>query len=321
MRKTGLVFAGGGGKGAYQIGVWKALKEFGIENSIQVISGTSIGALNAALFIQGDYDIAEDVWIKISQDKVLSINPERVMANIAKLGLAHDSVYRWLVDMKSYGFFTRDGLLEIIDENLNLDDISNSNIVSYATCFEKLKRKVKYFNLNGIEKEKMTDILLASSALPLIFDSVKIDGTEYTDGGFRFLAQKADNVPVQPVYDEGCNLIIVVHLDRNYVLDANKFSDAQLVEIIPQEYQGGCISGTLNFTVEGAKRRIDQGYKDALHILKPIFDMVVTQAKVNSSLQQIKNDENQFELKRKVILQERDELKSEIDELLNRSGR
>lgn len=43
-----------GGKGAYQIGVWKALRELNIENQIVAIAGTSVGALNAALFYQGD---------------------------------------------------------------------------------------------------------------------------------------------------------------------------------------------------------------------------------------------------------------------------
>ena len=47
MYKTGLVFSGGGGKGAYQIGVWKALREYGIE--ADCVAGTSVGALNGAL--------------------------------------------------------------------------------------------------------------------------------------------------------------------------------------------------------------------------------------------------------------------------------
>ena len=46
----GLVLAGGGGKGAYQVGVWKALSEYGLAQRVTVISGTSVGALNGALF-------------------------------------------------------------------------------------------------------------------------------------------------------------------------------------------------------------------------------------------------------------------------------
>ena len=50
-QEIGLVLAGGGGKGAYEVGVWKALNDYGIAQKITVISGTSVGWLNAALFI------------------------------------------------------------------------------------------------------------------------------------------------------------------------------------------------------------------------------------------------------------------------------
>ena len=38
-KKIGLVFAGGGGKGAYHIGVWKALREYGIDKNITAVAG------------------------------------------------------------------------------------------------------------------------------------------------------------------------------------------------------------------------------------------------------------------------------------------
>ncbi len=40
MKNIGLVFSGGGGKGAYEVGVWKALREFGVDKYINVVSGT-----------------------------------------------------------------------------------------------------------------------------------------------------------------------------------------------------------------------------------------------------------------------------------------
>ena len=67
----GLVFAGGGGKGAYEIGVWKALKECR-EISVGAVSGTSVGALNGALFACQEYDMAEKIWMNISENKILT---------------------------------------------------------------------------------------------------------------------------------------------------------------------------------------------------------------------------------------------------------
>ena len=49
---------GGGGKGSYQIGVWRAIRELGLEKWITAVSGTSVGALNAALFAKGDFEKA-----------------------------------------------------------------------------------------------------------------------------------------------------------------------------------------------------------------------------------------------------------------------
>ena len=60
----GLVLAGGGVRGAYQIGVWKALKELKIK--VSAVSGVSIGAVNGALFVQGSKTKAERLWNKIA---------------------------------------------------------------------------------------------------------------------------------------------------------------------------------------------------------------------------------------------------------------
>lgn len=66
--RYGIVFSGGGGKGAYQIGVWKYLHELGIDQKIHGVSGASVGALNSLLFLQGDYQKAEELWADIRQD-------------------------------------------------------------------------------------------------------------------------------------------------------------------------------------------------------------------------------------------------------------
>ena len=70
-KKYGLVFSGGGGKGAFQIGVWKALKELNVADKIEYVSGSSVGALNALLFSQGTYEQAVETWLSIDQDEML----------------------------------------------------------------------------------------------------------------------------------------------------------------------------------------------------------------------------------------------------------
>ena len=58
--KTALVLGGGGSRGAYEIGVWQALREMDID--IHIVTGTSIGAINGAAIAQGDYDMAVRMW-------------------------------------------------------------------------------------------------------------------------------------------------------------------------------------------------------------------------------------------------------------------
>src|SRR5262245_34888613 len=72
----GIVLAGGGGRGAYQIGCWKKLKELGLDR-FSVISGTSVGALNAALIAAGDVPQAVRLWEDLEESKVVKTSAIR----------------------------------------------------------------------------------------------------------------------------------------------------------------------------------------------------------------------------------------------------
>ena len=56
-----LVFAGGGAKGAYQMGAWKALRK--LKMDFDIVTGTSIGALNGALYVQDSYYRGMRLWL------------------------------------------------------------------------------------------------------------------------------------------------------------------------------------------------------------------------------------------------------------------
>ncbi len=75
-KQYGLVFSGGGGKGAFQIGVWKALEELKIADKISIVSGSSVGALNALLFSQGTYEQAVETWLSVDQEEMLYSSDE-----------------------------------------------------------------------------------------------------------------------------------------------------------------------------------------------------------------------------------------------------
>ena len=72
--KIGLVLAGGGGKGAYELGVWKALKQLNLTKYISVFSGTSIGAFNSILFAMDELEKADKLWEEVTMEKLVPIS-------------------------------------------------------------------------------------------------------------------------------------------------------------------------------------------------------------------------------------------------------
>lgn len=308
---VGLVLAGGGGKGAYHIGVWKALKQFGIDNNIIGVSGTSVGALNAVLFAQGNYQIAEMVWRSISKDKILKVDIKKVLIGLLGAGLIKGEMAILKVifsEFYSNGVFSREGLLEIIDTNINLDYVSNSSLDIFATAYNISTLNVEYFKVNNSDNEKIKKILLASSALPLIFDKEEIEGRYYIDGGIK------DNVPIKPLYDNGVRNFIVVHLGRESIVSKEQFKNANIIEIVPSKPQGDLMTGTLDFSQEGVERRIKQGYEDTVKILKPLYKMGIVQAKTGMILEQFREEELNFIKQRKEILDERYKIKDELNQ-------
>ena len=73
-KEYGLVFDGGGARGAYQIGAWRALSEAGVK--ISAVAGTSVGALNGALVCMGDLEKAEHIWKEMAFSRVMDVDEE-----------------------------------------------------------------------------------------------------------------------------------------------------------------------------------------------------------------------------------------------------
>lgn len=265
--KLGLVFSGGGGRGAYQIGVWKALREMGLEKDVRAIAGTSIGALNAALFLQGDVRAAEKVWRSVDPSQIFSPQPE--LERLAKQ--KRTRLLQLVQTAARTGLFSRDGLKELIDSHLDLERIAASSIKSWVTLrrldhVESRRSRVQYLPLHGADPERIRSYLLASSAIPFVYGPETIDDVPYTDGGIGI---PSDVTPIRPVYNDGCDLIVVVYSDRWRSIDAKRFENSRIVEITPREPLP-ILMGTFDFTPRGVRRRIRQGYEDGLQAMQSL---------------------------------------------------
>lgn len=301
MSDIGLVFSGGGGKGAYQIGVWKYLREIGLDRYVRGVSGTSVGALNAALFVGSDYDTAERMWRSISRDKILS--PRKLsFLDVAKwmnrVGYRYPDgdPGRWFVRtgmdinpmmilfsmrerLSSDYMFSRDGIEKMMKECLDFAKIRRSSIPCYVTCFCLDRIRKERFCLNSFSDEDMISLLLATSAIPIVFPSEEFYGKMYCDGGVPFLG---DNVPVSPIYDSEVEDIIVVHLSQKGQVDKKRFPNARILEIIPSKDLGNAVSGTLDFSQEGVIERMELGYQDAKR-MRPELEALLYDSKYRIS--------------------------------------
>lgn len=253
-----LTLAGGGGKGAYEIGVWQALREIGLEKNLIAVSGSSSGALNAALISLNEFDKAKTIWSSIMPKQFLDINYDTIIGPLNTL------VKRTL----TAGLCSRDGLIEIIDKYLNLEQLAGARIPAYVSisryssdCIDCLSEKpqVEYISLSEVSPDDARHFLLASSAMPYIYPPEIIHGNVYRDGGL------ADNVPIYPMTSVGADNLIVVKLEPDDKADTSLYSKfKEVVEIIPSREIGDLFDGTLEFTSRNVMFRMLLGYYDTL---------------------------------------------------------
>lgn len=301
MDNFGLVFSGGGGRGAYQIGVWKALDKLGLASQVKAVSGTSVGALNAAMFVSISPSAAEAIWTGLSRKDILNI---RELTKITKKGISKGiakavslysnpntkqlaSVYceKKIIEksvsaakksfriIRKEGLFSQDGLKALIRENGVAAGVMKSSIPCFA-CRQKNKgesKEVEYVLLNGLRsEEEIVNALADSSCLPFVFHAQKHDDNKYYDGGLE------DNCPIEPLYKlltatgERAKIVVVL-LKPNAKVDTTLYPNADFIIIRPKEtiFLGSSQlkyidDGLVDFKGKHARTRIQLGYYDAI---------------------------------------------------------
>lgn len=281
--KIGLVLAGGGGKGAYELGVWKALRELNLTKYISVFSGTSIGAFNSVLFAMDEMEKAEKLWEEVTMEKLVPVSKTELIKRGIGLYIGGKNLQlakKFLTDKLEHGAISNDGAVEMVEKYLDFDKIKGNGRICYAACTKLPNLNTKYFRINDYDNETAKKIVLASASLPLIYDSTEIFGEKYIDGGI------ADNVPIQPVYGEGCDIIIVVLLSKDVQIDRSLYPNSSLIIISPENLSENTITGTLNLDTAAKRIRIIEGYNDTINKIDPIIKLIKF---VNKKEEEIKN--------------------------------
>ena len=192
-----VVLSGGGSKGAYQIGVWKALRKLKIK--YEIVTGTSVGALNGAIMVQNNYYKAYNLWSNISMDKIFD---GKIQNYDDTLSLYKEYLKKFV---KNKGV-EPSGLETIVEELLDTKRFYKSKINYGLITFNKTNRKPKILQKKDIPENRLNDYLIASSAAYPAFSSKEIEGIEFIDGGYY------DNTPINLAIDMGADEVIVVDL-------------------------------------------------------------------------------------------------------------
>jgi NTE family protein len=254
----GLVLEGGGAKGAYHIGVVKSLYEMGFE--FCAVAGTSVGALNGSMIVQGDLDKAYDIWYNLKPEKVIGLTDaeKKELKHIGereeRLGARLEKLRKIITD-RGLDITPLENILKsVIDE----EKIRSSNIEFGIVTYDLTSRKPVEVYKENIPQGKLIDYLIASSSLP-IFKLKTIDDKVYIDGGIYNV------LPVNLVRNKGCKDIVVV---RTYTPFGRirKFNEKGLniTSIGPAESLGPM----LDFSTARARRNLLLGYFDAKKVVE-----------------------------------------------------
>lgn len=243
--KKALVLCGGGAKGAYHIGVWKALQEIGYKPDI--ITGTSVGALNGALFTIGKADVAEELWKNMSMDTVFEDEANKDINSIK-------SVNEFVLKLGKIGGIDPKPLKETFKSISDEEAFRNSKIeFGLVTTQLKPPKRVELFT-DEIEEGKIADYVLASTACFPIMQKYCIDGVDYVDGGYT------DNVPFNMALERGATELVIVDMHGMYHVSRPDDVTAKIHYISPKEDLG-------NFMIFNKKQSLldmQLGYMDTL---------------------------------------------------------
>lgn len=274
--KFGVVLAGGGGKGAYQIGVLRALAERGLIDRISSISGCSVGSINLLLYALGDIELATTLWNEVSFNKFLRLDYDKI-------------------DMKE-GLFSREELVDMMDQYIDFSKISLADIplfVNVTEYFSNGTYRPEYIQINKMTKDEIIGLILASSAMPIVYENVEFDGRRFKDGGVT------DNTPIKPLFDIGERNILVIDLSADASINTSKFEDVNFIHIKPYKSIGGLFDGTLDFSLNGSKFRQEIGYVDAVRVLDNLSNDKVIFAETMNIMAE--NDYNRIIQKYKAL--------------------
>lgn len=254
--KWGLVLSGGGTRGAYEVGAWRALTELKIP--IRGIAGTSIGALNAALFLCCDLKQVTEIYRNIRMTDVLpvggNIDPNKNVFDRANLlPIIREYIARGGLDNSPL----RNMLLRYLD----IHKIYSSPLDLGIVTFDVQSRNPLRIFKEDIDPSRFIDFLLSSANFP-IYKTQNVNGKKLWDGGLY------DNMPFNLLIERGYNRLVVIDINGIGQTQKVESADDVLLKMVACSENLG---GTFDFNPERIENNLTIGYLDTMKSFHKLF--------------------------------------------------
>lgn len=251
--KTAWVLCGGGSRGAYEIGVWEALREAGM--CPDIVTGTSIGALNGALIVQNDYPAAVHLWENLRIDDVmkdgLDLELTSIMENKQKLT---GFLKKYINEKGADNTPLKDMIRTLVDENR----LRSSPIDFGLVTVRYPSLQAAEITRSEIPAGQLGDYLIATASCFPAFPIYEFAGQQYIDGGYQ------DNLPIALALRMGAEQVLAIDLHYRNPVHPLLEKLPQVTVISPSRDLGSFLS----FEPEQLRLNRRLGYLDALKGLK-----------------------------------------------------
>ncbi len=265
MEKIGLVLSGGGSKGAYEAGVYKALRKLHIK--IDIVTGTSIGAVNGMMIVQKSNYKIRKFWRTVSFSKIYK---EEEFPKLKDLKLS--KVYaQYAKAFINGGGLDISKMEKMFDEYYNPRKFFKSDIDFGVVTFNMTKRKPVIKKKKDLTSKTVKDYVVASASCYPAFQPYKIGEDLYIDGGYY------DNLPINLAAELGATKIIAVDLRAIGLKKKIVDSSIEITTIAPRNK----IVSFLIFDKQYAKQAVKFGYNDTMKTFKKLDGNIFTFRKYN----------------------------------------
>ena len=248
--KRAVVLSGGGTKGAYEIGVWKALRELSVD--YQIVTGTSIGSINGALMAMGDFEKAEKIWQNMVMGDLMQEPPGKkgFLQTVADAFFQPREIRRRkLID----GAVDNSPFPDFVNDHIDEEQVRASEVDYGLVTVRARDRKPFMLSKDEIPQGQLKEYIIASSSVYPVFPMHQIQGEYYIDGMYH------DNLPIKLALSMGADELIVVDLHQK-PQHPEYAGRANVLYLTPSEDLGGILA----FDPKKIRGNIDMGYWDTI---------------------------------------------------------